>query len=193
MRDISGKREGFSICCTTPSFSNNSYTTVGAVVIKSISYSRSKRSCTISICNKPKKPHLKPKPNAVEFSGSNKRDASFKLSFSSAVRSASNWLDSTGYNPANTCGLTSLKPVNACAAGLLTSVTVSPTFALLSSLIPAIIKPTSPALKAVFCNDFGVNTPTCSHKNSAFVAIKRILSLGFNTPSITRTSITTPT
>ena len=163
------------------------------MVIKSISYSRSKRSCTISICNKPKKPHLNPKPNAVEFSGSNNSEASFKLSFSSAVRSASNWLDSTGYSPANTCGLTSLNPANGSLAGLFTKVTVSPTLALASSLIPAIIKPTSPADREVFCNDLGVNTPTCSHKNSVRVAIKRILSFGFNTPSITRTNITTPT
>ena len=39
-------------------------TTLGAVVIRSWSNSRSNRSCTISMCNKPKKPQRKPKPKA---------------------------------------------------------------------------------------------------------------------------------
>ena len=163
------------------------------MVIKSISYSRSRRSCTISMCNKPKKPHLKPKPKAVEFSGSNNKLESFRLNFSNAVLSASNWFDSVGYSPANTCGFTSLNPANGALAGLSVCVTVSPTLASSSDLIPAITKPTSPADRAVFCNDFGVNTPTCSHKCCAPVAIKRIFSLGLSTPSITRTNITTPT
>ena len=44
--------------------------TVSAVVIKSRSNSRSRRSWTISICRSPRKPHRKPKPSAVELSGS---------------------------------------------------------------------------------------------------------------------------
>ena len=145
------------------------------------------------MCNKPKKPQRNPKPKAVEFSGSNCNEASFKRNFSSALRNASNWLDSTGYNPAKTCGFTSLKPGKASVAGLSASVTVSPTLALVSSLIPAIIKPTSPAESDAFWKDLGVNTPTSSHKCTAPVAIKRILSLGLSVPSTTRTNMTTPT
>ena len=167
--------------------------TVGAVVIKSMSYSRSKRSCTISMCNKPKKPQRKPKPNAVEFSGSNCKEASFKRNFSRALRKASNWLDSTGYKPANTCGFTSLKPGKASTAGLSAKVTVSPTLALVNSLMPAIIKPTSPADSDDFWKDLGVNTPTSSHRCTSPVAIKRILSFGLSEPSTTRTNMTTPT
>lgn len=62
---------------------------VGAVVIKSISNSRSSRSCTISRCSKPKKPQRKPKPKACDTSGSNFSEASFNCSFSSASRKAS--------------------------------------------------------------------------------------------------------
>ena len=62
-------------------FRITSYTTVGAVVIKSMSNSRSKRSCTISKCSKPKKPQRKPKPNAWDTSGSNFSEASFELQF----------------------------------------------------------------------------------------------------------------
>lgn len=42
----------------------------GAVVIKSKLYSRSNRSWTISMCSNPKKPQRKPKPIALEVSGS---------------------------------------------------------------------------------------------------------------------------
>ena len=52
-------------------------------------YSRSNRSCTISICKRPKKPHLNPNPNACDTSGSNWRELSFKASFSKATLSDS--------------------------------------------------------------------------------------------------------
>src|SRR5258708_34004289 len=72
-------------------------------------------------------------------------------------------ISSTGYRPAKTCGLISLKPGKGSAAGLSASVTVSPTCAALSSLIPAMTNPTSPASNSPRDCDFGVNTPTCSH------------------------------
>ena len=86
---MSGSLDGFSTSIFSPLFKITSYTTVGAVVIKSMSNSRSKRSCTISKCSKPKKPQRKPKPNAWETSGSNFSEASFSCSFSSASRRAS--------------------------------------------------------------------------------------------------------
>ena len=69
-----------------PSVSFSLYTTLGAVVIKSKSYSRSSRSWMISMCKSPKKPHRKPKPRATEVSGSKVREASFNCSFSKASR-----------------------------------------------------------------------------------------------------------
>jgi len=45
-------------------------TTVGAVVMSDTPYSRSSRSCTISMCSKPRKPQRNPKPSAVDDSGS---------------------------------------------------------------------------------------------------------------------------
>ena len=47
-----------------------SYTTLGDVVIISIPNSRLILSSITSICNKPKNPQRKPKPNASETSGS---------------------------------------------------------------------------------------------------------------------------
>ena len=67
-----------------------------------------------------------------------------------------------GIEPANTCGFTSLKPGTASSAGFWALVTVSPTRASLSSLMPATTKPTSPAESEVRLWDFGVKTPSCS-------------------------------
>jgi len=86
-----------------------------------------------------------------------------------------------------------LKPGRAAAAGRDTRVTVSPTFAAWISLMPAMMKPTSPADSDSRPTAFGVKTPTCSQLNVAAAAIRRILSRGFRVPCITRTSITTPT
>ena len=41
-----------------------------ALVTSDSSYSRSRRSCTMSMCSSPRKPQRKPKPSAVETSGS---------------------------------------------------------------------------------------------------------------------------
>ena len=128
------------------------------------------------MCSRPRKPQRKPKPSACDTSGSNISAASFSLSFSSESRSWSYSELSTGYRPANTCGLTSLKPGSGAAAGLLASVTVSPTLASSSCLMPAMMKPTSPADRCGRCCDFGVNTPVCSHRWVAPDAISRILS-----------------
>ncbi len=68
--DGSGSFEGFSISVTAPSRVFTWYTTVGAVVMRSMSYSRSSRSCTMSMCSRPRKPQRKPKPSACEVSGS---------------------------------------------------------------------------------------------------------------------------
>jgi hypothetical protein len=46
---------------TSPSALTTWYTTLGAVVIRSWSNSRSSRSCTISMCSRPRKPQRKPK------------------------------------------------------------------------------------------------------------------------------------
>jgi len=90
------------------------------------------------------------------------------LSFSSASRSWSYSLASVGYRPAKTCGWISLKPGSASVAGpallgsFLSSVSVSPTLAACSSLMPQMTKPTSPALSVSRGTLLGVNTPICS-------------------------------
>ena len=86
-----------------------------------------------------------------------------------------------------------MKPGSAEVAGRVALVTVSPTSAAFSSLIPAVMNPTSPAASSSRAAERGVNTPTCSHWYAAPDAISRILSRGFSVPCITRTSITTPT
>ena len=69
------------------------------------------------MCSRPRKPQRKPKPSAADVSGSKKNDASFSRSFSSASRSSGYSLPSTGYSPANTIGLLSLKPGNGSGVG----------------------------------------------------------------------------
>src|SRR5258707_272326 len=47
----------------------------------SMSYSRRKRSCTISKCNNPKKPQRKPKPSATDVSEEYTNAESFSFNF----------------------------------------------------------------------------------------------------------------
>ncbi|MNP51301.1 hypothetical protein D3C76_1456070 [compost metagenome] len=80
-------------------------TTLGAVVISAILNSRSIRSWMISMWRSPRKPQRKPKPRAVEDSGSNFREASLSTSFSKASRRSLYSVDSIGYKPQYTMGL----------------------------------------------------------------------------------------
>ena len=96
MRPRSGSFDGLSISCTTPSVVVTRYSTLGAVVTRFMSNSRSSRSCTISMCSRPRKPQRKPKPSAVEVSGSKNSELSFSRSFSSASRSCWYSWPSTG-------------------------------------------------------------------------------------------------
>jgi hypothetical protein len=66
----SGRLVGFSSRSISPSVWYTWYSTVGTVVMRSRSNSRSSRSCTISICNKPRNPQRNPNPSAVDDSGS---------------------------------------------------------------------------------------------------------------------------
>ena len=81
--------------------------TEGAVNIIFKSNSLSNLSFIISIWSKPKKPHLKPNPNALDVSGIKVSDASLIANFSKASLSKSYSLVSTGNIPEYTIGLTS--------------------------------------------------------------------------------------
>src|SRR5438874_2152161 len=70
----SGSRAGLSTWTMPPRRSLTSYSTVGAVVIRSSWNSRSRRSCTISRCSRPRKPQRKPEPSAVELVGVHRPD-----------------------------------------------------------------------------------------------------------------------
>ncbi len=87
---------GFSTVSVSPSVLWTMYETEGAVVIMSRSNSLSSRSSIISMCKSPKKPQRKPKPKAVELSGSNVSAASFNLSFKRASLRSPNLLPSSG-------------------------------------------------------------------------------------------------
>ena len=113
--------------------------TLGTVVITVWLNSRSRRSCMISMCSRPRKPQRKPKPNACEVSSSYVSDASFSCSFSMQSRSSSNFSVSTGKMPAKTIGFTSSKPSMRLVVGLATFVSVSPTFTSLAFLIPVMM------------------------------------------------------
>ena len=68
--DASGRSAGLAMSNTSPSLRCTLYTTLGAVVMRPRSYSRSSRSCTISMCSNPKNPHRNPNPMALLCSGS---------------------------------------------------------------------------------------------------------------------------
>ncbi len=162
------------------------------VVSRLISNSLSSLSVTISKCNKPKKPHLKPSPKAEEDSGSKEKLESFNLSF--ANPSFNFWYSelSTGNNPQKTTGLLGLKPGSDSLNGLEASQIVSPTFVSDKTFIPVVINPISPELSSCISFGLGVNTPTFSTNYSWFVDIILIFILVLIFPSITLTKITTP-
>ncbi|MNJ53147.1 hypothetical protein D3C77_485270 [compost metagenome] len=134
----------------------------------------------------------KPKPRASELSGSYCKAASLRVSFCKASRKASKSSELTGNRPANTCGLTRWKPGSMATSGVAASVSVSPTGAPWMSLMLAMMKPTSPALRSAVSVCFGLNTPTLSTWCSLPVDLTRILSPFFSRPCLTRTSDTTP-
>src|SRR5690606_41646322 len=83
----------------------------------------------------------------------------------------------------NTEGFTSRKPGRGAAARRFASVTVSPTLAAESSLMPAITKPTSPAESSSTTVDFGVNCPTWPTGAGVPVAVGRMLRMATGGPS----------
>ena len=133
---ISGSPDGLCTSRQAPLLVNTLYETLGTVVITFISNSRSRRSCTISMCNIPRKPQRKPKPSAADDSGSNVKEASFNCNFSREARKSSKSSVSIGYTPANTIGFTSSKPSIAASHWRFTCVIVSPTFTSFDVLIP---------------------------------------------------------
>ena len=114
------------------------------------------------MCSRPRKPQRNPKPRAVDVSGSKKSELSFNRSFSSASRNAPYSWPSTGYSPAKTIGLSSLKPGKASAVWRAVSVTVSPICASRTFLMFAVRNPTSPGPSSSTGVDFGRNTPSDS-------------------------------
>src|SRR6185312_8328163 len=65
----SGQSAGLWMLCVSPPLSRTSYTTDGAVVMRSRSYSRVSRSWMISRWRRPRKPQRKPKPSAALVEG----------------------------------------------------------------------------------------------------------------------------
>ena len=92
----SGIADGLSTTSTRPSSSSTRYSTFGAVATSDRSYSRSRRSRTISMCRSPRNPQRNPKPSAPDVSGSYVNDESLSRSFSSASRRSAYSSPSTG-------------------------------------------------------------------------------------------------
>ena len=69
MATASGMSAGLSTASIVPSVRCTRYSTDGAVAMRLMLNSRSSRSRTISMCNRPRKPHRKPKPSAPDVSG----------------------------------------------------------------------------------------------------------------------------
>ncbi len=107
IRAGSGMSEGLWTSSSLVGVSVTWKPTDGIVASSSRSYSRSRRSRTMSMCRRPRKPTRKPKPRASEVSGSQESAASLSASFSSASRSSGKRSVSTGKRPQKTIGLTS--------------------------------------------------------------------------------------
>ena len=112
-----------------------------------------------SMCKSPRYPQRNPKPRATELSGSYVKEASFKLSFSSAERSSPYSSASIGKSPPKTTDLVSLNPSRGSFAGVKAKVTVSPIFTSFKFLIAAEKYPTSPLFKQSTSFGYGVKTP----------------------------------
>ena len=76
-----------------------------------------------------------------------------------AARRSSKLAASTGNRPQNTTGCAGLKPGSAWAVGLRSSVIVSPTRVSATSLIWAVMNPTSPGPSVATSCILGLNTP----------------------------------
>ena len=74
-----GSLLGFSTSSTAPLVRVTRYTTVGAVVSRVRSNSRSSRSWTISRCSSPRNPQRNPNPSASDVSGSKENDGVVQL------------------------------------------------------------------------------------------------------------------
>ena len=85
-----GISDGFETSITEPSPLVMWYSTDGAVEISDRPNSRSRRSRTISMWSRPRKPHRKPKPSAPDVSGSKVNELSLSRSFSNASRRSVN-------------------------------------------------------------------------------------------------------
>ena len=79
-----------------------------------------------------------------------------------ASRRSSKRAASTGKKPANTTGCAGLKPGSGSAAGLRSSVTVSPTLVSATCLMAAVKKPISPGPSLSTNSRFGRDIPTRS-------------------------------
>ncbi|MNE27448.1 hypothetical protein D3C80_1208590 [compost metagenome] len=146
----------------------------------------------ISRCSRPRKPQRKPKPRAALDSISKVKLASFRRSLPMAARRSSKSAASTGNRPQKTTDWTSLKPFSGSAVGFFSSVMVSPTAAWATSLIWAVMKPTSPGPSWSTGVFLGRKTPT---RSTRWVEPDCIICTrwpAFSTPSKTRTSRTTP-
>ena len=136
------------------------------------------------MCNNPRKPQRKPKPNATEDSGWKVSEASFNCNFSKDARKSSKSSLSIGYTPANTIGFTSSKPSIALSHGRAICVIVSPTFTSRDVFIPEIIYPTSPVPSSFRGDISNLSTPISSASYSLPVATNFTLSPVRITPFI---------
>ena len=149
-------------------------------------------SFIISKCNNPRNPHLNPKPNAVDVSGSNTKEASFSFNLFNASLKSSNFVDSIGYNPQNTIDFIGLYPGNGSEAGFSSNVIVSPTATSIIFFILPTTNPTSPLESSSIFSSFGVFIVSSVTSYTAPLCINLILSPTFNEPSTTLTDAITP-
>jgi hypothetical protein len=125
------------------------------------SYSRSSRSCTMSMCSRPRKPQRNPKPSAVGDFRLEMQAESFRRSFRERVAEVVVVVGVDRETSRRTRAADLFEARERLRPGRFSSVMVSPTGAPSISLMPAMTKPTSP-VPALPRYGLGVKRPSLS-------------------------------
>ena len=154
--------------------------------------SRRRRSCTISMCRRPRNPQRKPNPRASDDSWWNVNAESFRCSFSSPCSTFGNSSVDIGYIPQNTVGCMSWNPGSGSVAPSRDVVTVSPILISLGSFTVPTRYPTCPAESCATGFFVGENMPVSWIVVVTPEAMNVTLCPALTVPSTTRTYVITP-
>ena len=187
MRAGSGMSLGAWTSISSPFVSVTSKPTDGIVASRSRSYSRSRRSRTMSMCSSPRKPHAEAEPERVGRLGLPGQRGVVERELLERVAEVGVVVGVDREDAAEDHRLDLAVAGHRLGRALLAFVvSVSPTRSFVTSLMPVMRKPTSPACSSSARLIAGVKKPMSSMSASVPAAIARIASPFLKTPSTTR-------